>query len=121
MSISHISKSKEPRIDFEQGLVQEPSQADADLFSTAMRVGEVAGGASALPAMVAGALADRVHAGDKLSQQAMRHMKSAAANQDPMDLIEMSRALSTYSLQTALTTKVVNKTAQTLDKLTNLQ
>jgi type III secretion system YscI/HrpB-like protein len=33
----------------------------------------------------------------------------------------MSRSLSQYSLQMALTTKVVNKSAQALDKLTNLQ
>jgi type III secretion system YscI/HrpB-like protein len=121
MTISHVGKSKEPKVDLDQGLVQEPSQADADLFSTAMRVAAVAAPAAPLPAMLAGALADRVQSSDKLSQQAMRHMKAAATSEDPMDITEMSRALSTYSLQTAVTTKVVNKTAQTLDKLTNLQ
>jgi type III secretion system YscI/HrpB-like protein len=33
----------------------------------------------------------------------------------------MSRALSQYSLQMAVTTKVVSKTGQALEKLTNMQ
>jgi type III secretion system YscI/HrpB-like protein len=38
-----------------------------------------------------------------------------------MDMLKMNGALSEYALQTALTTKVVSKGAQVLDKLTNLQ
>ncbi|WP_223536978.1 type III secretion system inner rod subunit SctI [Pseudomonas sp. GL-B-16] len=121
MTISHIRQSNEPKIDFDHGLVQEPPQADVDLFSKAMRVAEVGGVASPASAMLAGVLADRVQSSEKVAHQAMRHMKSAAKGGDPMDVAELSRELSTYSLQTAVTTKVVNKTAQTLDKLSNLQ
>ncbi|MBD1554540.1 type III secretion system inner rod subunit SctI [Pseudomonas typographi] len=121
MTITSVGKSKEPKAELDQGLVHEPSQADVDLFSTALRAAEVVAPAAPIPAALAGALADRVQATDKLSQQAMRNMKAAVATEDPTDITQMSRALSTYSLQTAVTTKVVNKTAQTLDKLTNLQ
>jgi type III secretion system YscI/HrpB-like protein len=121
MTITSVSKSKQPSLDLEQGLVQEPPQADVDLFSAAMNAGAVAAMPGHLPAVVAGALIDRVQSTDKLSQQAMRNMKSAATSEDPMDITQMSRTLSAYSLQMAVTTKVVNKTAQTLDKLTNLQ
>jgi type III secretion system YscI/HrpB-like protein len=122
MTISNIRQSSQPKVDFDQGLVQDPPQADADLFSTAMRVAELAGAAgSPLPAMLAGALAERVQGSDKMAHQAMRHMKSAAKGEDPTDITAMSRDLSTYSLQTAVTTKVVNKAAQTLEKLSNLQ
>ena len=121
MTISHVGKFKEPHVDLDQGLVHEPSQADADLFSTAMQVASVAAPQAMLPAALAGALADRVQSSDKLSQDAMRHMNHAARADDPTDLTEMSRTLSEYSLQTAVTTKVVNKIGQTLDKLTNLQ
>jgi type III secretion system YscI/HrpB-like protein len=117
-SIRHNSSSK---IDLDQGLLQEPSHADADLFSTAMSMAQVPGAASLLPPMLAGALAERVQASDKSAHQVMRHMKSAAKGDDPTDITEMSRELSTFSLQTAVTTKVVNKTAQMLDKLSNLQ
>jgi type III secretion system YscI/HrpB-like protein len=121
MTISNIRQSSQPKIDFGQGLVQEPSQADANLFSTAMHMAQAGGAANLLPTMLAGALADRVQSSDKMAHQAMRHMKSAAKGEDPTDITAMSRELSTYSLQTAVTTKVVNKTAQTLDKLSNLQ
>jgi type III secretion system YscI/HrpB-like protein len=122
MTITSVNKHTAPKADhdLEQGLVHEPSQADVDFFSTAMGAAQVAG-AGPLPALMAGALAGRVQATDKLSQQAMRNMKTAVASEDPTDITQMSRALSSYSLQTALTTKVVNKAAQTLDKLTNLQ
>lgn len=121
MTITSVIKAKQPSVDIDQGLIQEPSQADVDLFSAAMSAGDAAAVPGQLPALVAGALVDRVQSTDKLSQQAMRNMKAAASADDPMDMTMMSRALSAYSLQMAVTTKVVNKTAQTLDKLTNLQ
>ncbi len=124
MTITSVSKHTATKADhdLEQGLVHEPSSADVDFFSAAMGAAQVASaGAGPLPALMAGALSGRVQATDKLSQQAMRSMKAAAVGEDPTDITEMSRALSNYSLQTAVTTKVVNKVGQTLDKLTNLQ
>lgn len=119
--LSSIRHNSQPKIDFDQGLLQEPSRTDIDLFSSAMRTAEASQAANLLPPMLASALADRVQASDKAAHQLMRHMKSAAKSEDLTDITQMSRELSTFSLQTAVTTKVVNKTAQMLDKLSNLQ
>jgi type III secretion system YscI/HrpB-like protein len=124
VTISHLNQLKSPSPDLEQhldqGLVSGPSQADVDLFSAAMRP-DMAVQQSHLSEQIASALSERMGATDKLSQQAVRTMKKASSGDNPMDITQMSRTLSQYSLQTAVTTKVVNKSAQALDKLTNLQ
>ena len=94
-----------------------PSQADADLFSNALNNPT----SSPLAEGFMSALSERLGSQEKLSQQAMRSMKAASGSSEPMDVVKMSRSLSQYSLQMAMTTKVVNKSAQALDKLTNLQ
>jgi type III secretion system YscI/HrpB-like protein len=124
VTVSHINQLKssspdlEPHLD--QGLVTGPSQADVDLFNAAMRP-DMALQQSHLSEQIANALSERLGANDKLSQQAVRKMKKASTTDDPLEIAQMSRSLSQYSLQMALTTKVVNKSAQALDKLTNLQ
>lgn len=124
MTISHLNQFKSLPLDLEQpidqGLVRAPTQADIDLFNTAMRP-DAAQLQSHLAEQVASAMFERIGSLDKLSQQAARKMKSATSSDNPMDIAQMSRSLSQYSLQMALTTKVVNKSAQAFDKLTNLQ
>ena len=124
MTISHLNQLKSSSLDLEQhldqGLVSGPSQADVDLFNSAMRP-DLAAQPSHLSEQIASALSERLGSTDKLSQQAVRNMKKAASGDNPMDITQMSRTLSQYSLQTAVTTKVVNKSAQAFDKLTNLQ
>ncbi|KDD66143.1 type III secretion system YscI/HrpB-like protein [Pseudomonas sp. BT76 TE3572] len=119
MSISTVNAVKVPSLDMEQSLVTSSSQADVDLFSSAMRFDDAP--ASSLSDEVAGAVSERLESTDKLSQQTMRSMKAMSATGDPMDMAQMSRSMSQYSLQMALTTKVVSKSAQAIDKLTNLQ
>ena len=119
MTISTVNAVKAPSLDMEQSLVTSPSQADVDLFSSAMRPD--AAQMSSLSDAVAGALSERLESTNKLSQQTMRNMKAMSATGDPMDMAQMSRSMSQYSLQMALTTKVVSKSAQAIDKLTNLQ
>jgi type III secretion system YscI/HrpB-like protein len=124
VTISHINQLKSSSLDLEpsmdQGLVSAPSQAEVDLFNAAMRP-DMALQQSHLSEQIASALSERLGATDKLSQQAVRKMRNASTTDDPMEIVQMSRSLSQYSLQMALTTKVVNKSAQALDKLTNLQ
>jgi len=124
VTISHINQLKSSSLDLEpsmdQGLVSTPSQAEVDLFNAAMRP-DMALQQSHLSEQIASALSERLGATDKLSQQAVRKMRNASTTEDPMEIVQMSRSLSQYSLQMALTTKVVNKSAQALDKLTNLQ
>ncbi|UZE25640.1 type III secretion system inner rod subunit SctI [Pseudomonas sp. B21-056] len=122
MTISHLTHYKNPSPelgqDVQQGLVSEPVQSDVDLFNAAVRPDNTT---SHLSDQVAGALSERLGDTEKLSQQAMRAMKKVATTEDGADIIQMGRALSQCSLQMALTTKVVSKSAQALDKLTNLQ
>lgn len=129
MTVSNINQLKSPSPDLEphldQGLVSGPSQADVDLFNAAMRP-DLALHASALQPshlseQIASALSERLGSMDKASQQAVRKMKQASTTDNPLEIAQMSRSLSQYSLQMALTTKVVNKSAQAFDKLTNLQ
>lgn len=118
MTISSVNSFKSLALDHEHEMVSGPSQADVDLFNSAMRSDhEPAGLADGLM----GALSERIGTQQHLSQQAMRSMKAASGTSEPMDMVKMSQALSQYSLQMAMTTKVVNKSAQALDKLTNLQ
>lgn len=124
MSISQLShlKSTAPELGQEvhQGLVSEPAQADVDLFNAAMRPDSTSLTAH-LSEEVASALSARLGDSEKLSQQAMRSMKKVAGTENGAEITQMGRALSQCSLQMALTTKVVSKSAQALDKLTNLQ
>ncbi|WP_297844562.1 type III secretion system inner rod subunit SctI [Pseudomonas sp.] len=120
MTISQINSLKIPPVDHEQGLVSGPAQADVDLFNSAMQpntaeaTGHFADG-------VLSALSKQMDSTGKLSEQAQRSMKTASSSTNPMDIVDMSRSLSQYSLQMSLTTKVLSKSAQALDKLTNLQ
>ena len=124
MTVSNINQLKSSSPDLEQhldqGLVSGPSQADVDLFNAAMRP-DMAMQQSHLSEQIASALSERLGTMDKFSQQAVRKMKKASTTDDPLEIAQMSRSLSQYSLQMALTTKVVNKSAQAFDKLTNLQ
>ncbi|MGY2289751.1 type III secretion system inner rod subunit SctI [Pseudomonas sp. SDO528_S397] len=120
MTISNVNSLKGFALDHhEQGLVSGPSQGDVDLFNSAMRTDHAPQGHLADGLM--GVLSERLGSQEHLSQQAMRSMKNASGSSEPMDVVKMSRSLSQYSLQMAMTTKVVNKGAQALDKLTNLQ
>ncbi|BBP74619.1 EscI/YscI/HrpB family type III secretion system inner rod protein [Pseudomonas gingeri NCPPB 3146 = LMG 5327] len=119
MSLAPIHSFKGLPVDHEQGLVSGPAQADVDLFNNAMRQDH--GVSGHLADGMVNAISDRLQSQGRLSEQAMRAMKVAAGSADPMDVVKMSRSLSQYSLQMAMTTKVVSKGAQALDKLTNLQ
>lgn len=122
MSISKIDGLTSPSLTLDQGLVSEPSQADVELFSSLMRDnGNTAEQPSHLAAVIADTVNARMTSVDDLSRQAMRHMKEAVTGNDVSAITDMSRALSQYSLQMAVTTKVVSKTGQALEKLTNMQ
>ncbi|MBK5553804.1 type III secretion system inner rod subunit SctI [Pseudomonas sp. 10S4] len=119
VSLSPINAPKGVPVDHDPGLVSGPAQADVDLFNGAMRTDHEPSGHMADGVM--SALSERFQSQEHLSQQALRSMKTAAGSADPMDMVKMSRSLSQYSLQMAITTKVVSKSAQALDKLTNMQ
>ena len=120
MNISNLSNPQhaisEPGLGGQQRLLSEPQQADVELFNAAMGQDT---GPMAQP--IASLLSERLGDSEKLSQKALRQMKRAAVAEDGSEIVEMSRTLSQCSLQMALTTKIVSKSAQALEKLTNLQ
>lgn len=122
MTVSHLGNVKNisPELgqDVPQGLVSEPPQADVDIFTAATRPDNVSSGAP-LSEHIASAISGGLGETEKMSQQAMRSMKKASGSGEALDIAAMTRTLSQCSLQTALTTKVVSKTAQAIDKLTD--
>jgi type III secretion system YscI/HrpB-like protein len=122
MNIDKIEGLKGADLSHDQGLVSEPSQADVELFSNLMRdYPDLEQKPSHLASLIAQSVNDRMSSVDDLSQKAMRHMKDAVADNDISSLTDMSRALSQSSLEMAVTTKVVGKLGQALEKLTNMQ
>ncbi|MFP8968063.1 type III secretion system inner rod subunit SctI [Pokkaliibacter sp. CJK22405] len=57
----------------------------------------------------------------KLSEKADRALKKASKSTDPRDVIDANRSLSNFYLESLLTTKVISKGSQAVEKLTNLQ
>jgi len=118
VTISNVNSFRGVTPDHELEMVSAPAQADVDLFNSAVRSNQEPGG---LASNLLGVISERLTGQAELSHQAERAMKTASSSTDPLDMLKMNSALSQYSLQTALTTKVVSKGAQVLDKLTNLQ
>lgn len=57
----------------------------------------------------------------KLSETASGDLLKAAKSGDPQDILEASRSMSSFYLQSLLTAKLVSKGSQAIEKLTNLQ
>lgn len=101
----------------EQGLASSsPDAADVDSFNSFLQ-GDTLGNHFDVP----GGVHDRISSLDALSSQASEASKTASTSSDPLDMYDMSRAISSYSLEMALTTKVISKVTGSIDKLMNLQ
>lgn len=124
MSVSGIDDLKKAvtsdGLELEQGLVNEPSPADIELFNSLMRDNAI-DEPSKSGALLAEAVGERMGSIDRLSDNAMRSMKQAVMDNDPTAIATMGRALSQYSLEMAVTTKVISKGGQAIEKLTNMQ
>lgn len=55
-----------------------------------------------------------------LSNTAARALQKVSASTDPMDMLKSTRAMSAFHLETVLSAKMINKTSQAIEKLTNL-
>lgn len=55
-----------------------------------------------------------------LSNQAAQALLKVSTSTDPIDMLNSTRALSKHGLDSILAAKVVSKTSQAVDKLTNL-
>ncbi|OLU33671.1 EscI/YscI/HrpB family type III secretion system inner rod protein [Pseudomonas sp. PA15(2017)] len=121
MAIDDLNKvAKKGGIELEQGLVNEPSRADIELFASLMHDRD-ADEPTRSGAFLAEAVGGRMGSLEQLTQDAKRGMKEVINVNDPSSIADVSRALSRYSLEMAVTTKVIGKGGQALEKLTNMQ
>lgn len=107
-------------VDMEQGLINEPTRADIEAFSSLMDRSQV-GQPTQSGAFLAETVGGRMQSADRLASEAMHSIKQAITDADPGAMTEMSRTLSQLSLETAVTAKVISKGGQALEKLTNMQ
>ena len=56
----------------------------------------------------------------ELSNTAARALQKVSASTDPMDMLKSTRAMSAFHLETVLSAKMISKTSQAIEKLTNL-
>lgn len=56
-----------------------------------------------------------------LSDDANRALRKASSSSDPKDVVQANRALSSFYLESLLTTKMISKATQAVEKITSLQ
>ncbi len=55
-----------------------------------------------------------------LSDKAARALQKISTSTDPIDMLKSTRAMSAFHLETVLSAKMISKTSQAIEKLTNL-
>lgn len=55
-----------------------------------------------------------------LSNTAARALQKVSSSTDPLDMLKSTRAMSAFHLETVLSAKMISKTSQAIEKLTNL-
>ncbi|KAB0490494.1 EscI/YscI/HrpB family type III secretion system inner rod protein [Pseudomonas psychrophila] len=56
----------------------------------------------------------------ELSNTAARALQKVSTSTDPIDMLKSTRAISAFHLETLLSAKMISKTSQAIEKLTNL-
>ncbi|SLM63268.1 MULTISPECIES: EscI/YscI/HrpB family type III secretion system inner rod protein [Dickeya] len=99
-----------------------PAQSDVAWFSAAL---DPAAAAPTAPAAdnnaLLGALAAKSDNLDNMLQKAERQVGKSINSNNPKDVMDATRTLSSFYLESLLNAKVVAKSVQSLEKLTNLQ
>ncbi|MGR2741031.1 type III secretion system inner rod subunit SctI [Billgrantia sp. Q4P2] len=98
-----------------------PDQSDIHWFSAAIQPTEKGGGESNVAERIVGQIAGSSEHLQKLSDQADRALRKASKSNDPQDVVQANRSLSSFYLESLLTTKLISKGTQAVEKLTNLQ
>ncbi|MCE8032133.1 EscI/YscI/HrpB family type III secretion system inner rod protein [Billgrantia tianxiuensis] len=97
-----------------------PERGDVQWFSAAVQPTERAADSNVAERIV-GQLAGSSEHLQQLSDKADRALRKASKSNDPQDVIQASRSLSSFYLESMLTTKLISKGTQAIEKLTNLQ
>lgn len=98
-----------------------PVAEDISWFSAAISPGAAASEAEKGNAVWIDALAGRSSHLDGLRQKAERQVGKSINSNNPKDVMDATRTLSSFYLESLLNAKVVAKSVQSLEKLTNLQ
>lgn len=98
-----------------------PAAEDVSWFSTAISPGAAANEPGQGNAVWMEALAGRSGHLDGLRQKAERQVGKSLHSNNPKDVMDATRTLSSFYLESLLNAKVVAKSVQSLEKLTNLQ
>lgn len=97
------------------------SQSDASWFSAALQSNHKPADTGNVAERIVGQLSGSSEHLQKLSDDADRALKKASKSNDPRDVVQANRAMSSFYLESLLTTKLISKGTQTVEKLTNLQ
>lgn len=100
---------------------QAPERADVQWFSAAIQPSTQGAGDNNVAERIVGQLSGSSEHLQRLSDQADRALRKASSSSDPMDVVQANRSLSSFYLESLLTTKLISKGTQAVEKLTNLQ
>lgn len=97
-----------------------PSHDDAQWFSNAMNNNSALDPANNMTTQFLNKVSEMSESLKAKSDHLNKSFKSATAGDDFTAMMQTLREISDYGFQTAMVTKVVSKTTQAVDKLTNL-
>ncbi|ANE77537.1 EscI/YscI/HrpB family type III secretion system inner rod protein [Dickeya solani] len=120
MKITRVNELQGLNGDGEPRSVDIPAQSDVTWFSAAMEPAAPATSTADNKAWL-GELAKKSDNLENLLQKAERQVGKSINSNNPKDVMDATRTLSSFYLESLLNAKVVAKSVQSLEKLTNLQ
>ncbi|MDW6001952.1 type III secretion system inner rod subunit SctI [Vibrio mangrovi] len=98
-----------------------PEKSDVQWFSAALQPVQKTDASDNVAERIVSQLSGSSEHLQKLENKANRALNKASKSSDPMDIVHANRSLSSFYLESLLTTKLISKGAQAVEKLTNLQ
>ncbi|PPC77026.1 EscI/YscI/HrpB family type III secretion system inner rod protein [Pokkaliibacter plantistimulans] len=105
----------------EQSKVKAPSQQDVHFFSAAMQAPQQDQSNTNVAERIVDQLSGSSEHLQELSDKANKALRKASKSSNPEDVIAANRSLSSFYLESLLTTKLISKGSQAIEKLTSLQ
>ncbi|PXF32321.1 hypothetical protein WH50_05280 [Pokkaliibacter plantistimulans] len=105
----------------EQSKIKAPSQQDVHFFSAAMQAPQQDQSNTNVAERIVDQLSGSSEHLQALSDKANKALRKASKSSSPEDVIAANRSLSSFYLESLLTTKLISKGSQAIEKLTSLQ
>lgn len=121
MSAFQVEQARNIHVGESHGLTSEPEQADVDFFNSAMQSHSTPRMSGNLSESVNNPLNSQIESVNGLGDKVNHALKNAANSMSVVNMMKVNSTMSQYYLQSALTAKVISKSSQSLDKLTNMQ